>query len=409
MRTTKVQFDNNEGVELSGSLELPIERKPRFFALFAHCFTCGKDLRSARNLSLALTQEGIAVLRFDFTGLGQSEGDFADTNFSSNTSDLMAAAAYLAEHHEPPALAVGHSLGGTAVLRVSAELKSVKVVASIGAPYQPDHVLNLFDEDLDTIISEGAATVNIGGRPFTIKSQFVKDLRDRNMDQVLQAEDMRGKSVLIMHSPQDQIVEVKNARKIYEAARHPKSFVSLDGADHLLSRKEDATYAGRVIAAWAARYLDDTREQGESEEMLMARISDGPLVTEILAGKHHMLADEPKSVGGENLGPNPYEYVAAGLGACTAMTLRMYADRKKWQLKEVKVHLNYDNKYHDDARNCEEASQRMGKFDRIIEITGELDDQQRSRLLEIANKCPVHKSLDNGVRVETSLRKPESD
>lgn len=409
MRTTKVQFENKEGVELSGSLELPMDRKPRFYAIFAHCFTCGKDLRSARNLSLALTQEGIAVLRFDFTGLGQSGGDFSETNFSSNTSDLLAAADWLTEHYEAPSLMVGHSLGGTAVLKVSAQLESVKAVASLGAPYQPDHVLNLFEEDLETILSEGSAKVDIGGRPFRIKSQFIEDLRNRNMDKVLQGDGMRGKSILIMHSPQDQIVEVKNARKIYEAARHPKSFISLDGADHLLSRREDATYTGRVIAAWATRYLSQTEAEEQSEEMIMARIAEGPFVTEILAGKHHMLADEPKSVGGENLGPNPYEFVAAGLGACTAMTLRMYADRKEWPLKEVKVHLNYDNDYHDDARKCEEDSKRMGKFERIIELSGDLDEKQRKRLLEIANKCPVHKTLDNGVHIETELRSPGED
>lgn len=404
MRSKRVQFDNDQGVQLSGTLEFPIERKPRYYAIFAHCFTCGKDLRSARNLSLALTQRGFAVLRFDFTGLGQSEGDFEDTNFSSNTDDLKSAAAFMAEHYRSPGLLVGHSLGGTAVLKAASELESVKAIATIGAPFEPGHALNLIEEDLDAIKKEGSAKVNIGGRPFKIKSQFVEDLENRAIGKVLQGDGMRGKSLLVMHSPQDQIVAVKNARSIYEGARHPKSFISLDGADHLLSDPDDSAYAGGVIAAWAARYLNQNTNAESSEEMVMARLGEGPFLTEILAGSHHLFADEPKNVGGGDLGPTPYELVAAGLGACTAMTLKMYADRKKWPLGEVKVHLNYDNKYLLDAQNCEEPDERLGKFDRFLELEGDLDDDQRNRLLEIANKCPVHKTLEKGVHVKTELR-----
>lgn len=404
MRSKKLEFRNADGHLLSGRLELPMDRKPRHYALFAHCFTCGKDLRAARNLSLALTQEGFAVLRFDFTGLGQSGGDFSDTNFSSNVSDLVAAAEFLQSEYEPPALLVGHSLGGTAVIRAAAQLQSVKAVASIGAPFQPDHVLKLIEEDMDKIEKDGTATVDIAGRKFNIKSQFIKDLQNRAMEEVLGSKAMRGKSVLILHSPQDRVVEVENARHIYEAARHPKSFISLDGADHLLSDPEDSQYTGGVIAAWAGRYLKFEESETRSEEMVMARIDEGPFLTEILAGEHHMLADEPRDIGGDNLGPTPYELVAAGLGACTAMTLKMYADRKKWPLAEVRVHLNYENKYVEDARNCE-SDQRIGRFTRTLEIAGDLDDKQRQRLLEIANKCPIHKTLKNGVHVSTELKK----
>lgn len=404
MKSREVAFENEDGVVLRGTMELPLESQPKFYALFAHCFTCGKDLRVARNLSLSLTQEGIAVLRFDFTGLGESDGDFADSNFSANTRDLLAAADFLKEHYQSPSLLIGHSLGGTASLQVAAELDSVKALATIGAPYNPDHVLNLLKDDLETLKEDGEATVDIGGRNFRIRQQFVEDLRNRVREQSLRNEAMRGKSLLIMHSPQDAIVEISNARKIYEEARHPKSFVSLDGANHLLTAREDSIYAGKVIATWAGRYISVSQETSESEEMVMARIDEGPFLTEILAGEHHMLADEPESVGGDDLGPNPYQFLAAGLGACTAMTLRMYADRKKWPLTEVKVHLNYDNDYEDHARNCENMEKRMGRFERMLEIKGDLEQSQVDKLVEIANKCPVHKTMEKGVSVETSLR-----
>ncbi len=404
MRTKDVSFKNAEGIVLSGKMEFPVDRKPRYYALFAHCFTCGKDLRAARNLSLALTQSGFAVLRFDFTGLGESDGEFENTNFTSNAEDLKSACAFMAENYESPGLLVGHSLGGTAALQVASTLQSVKAVASIGAPFDPDHVLNLFAEHLDSIHEGGAVKINIGGRPFKIKRQFIKDVENGEINKSLNSDAMRGKSVLVLHSPQDQTVEIENAEKIYTSARHPKSYISLDGADHLLSSKDDSLYVGKVIAAWAGRYLNKSHVEDSSEEMVMARIDEGPFVTQILAGSHHMLADEPKKVGGDNLGPTPYEFLAAGLGACTAMTLKMYADRKKWSLDEVSVHLNYENKYIDDAQNCEEDDQRIGRFKRLLEISGDLDDNQRSKLLEIANKCPVHKTLERGVHVHTKMK-----
>ncbi|MDZ7848368.1 MAG: bifunctional alpha/beta hydrolase/OsmC family protein [Owenweeksia sp.] len=265
--------------------------------------------------------------------------------------------------------------------------------------------LSLLSEDIEKIKKEGKATVNLAGREFKIKSQFVKDLQDTGLKSILAGDGMRGKSILVMHSPQDELVEVSNARHIYQSARHPKSFISLDGANHLMTNKNDSIYAGQVIAAWAVRYLGQSEESIQSEEQVMVRLNDGPFLSEILAGSHHMLADEPAADGGSNLGPTPYEYVASGLGACTAMTIKLYTDRKEWPLEEVKVHLNYDSNYREDCENCEDEDLRLGKFERIIELKGDLDDKQQKRILQIANKCPVHKTLTKGVHIESRIKK----
>ncbi len=404
MKAERVYFKNKEGDRLTGILELPLDSRVTHFAIFAHCFTCSKDLKAARNITLALSQKGFGVLRFDFTGLGESEGEFEDTNFTSNVNDISAAADFLAENYERPQLLVGHSLGGTAVLMAGSQMDSVKAIATIGAPCEPDHVLKLLKQDIDEIRKQGKATVTLAGRDFSIQSQFVEDLEAQGMQRIL--EDMRGKSLLVMHSPQDETVELIDARAIYEAAHHPKSFVSLDGADHLLSDRKDSLYAGDLIACWVQRYLPEF-EEGEtpkSEEQVMARLTEGPFLTQILAGHHHLLADEPLEVGGQDLGPSPYELLTAGLGACTAMTIKMYTDRKKWKLDEVVVHLNFDNDYLEDCENCEKEERKIGRFERIIEIKGDLDDQQKERVLSIANKCPVHKTLEQGVTIETRLR-----
>lgn len=399
MKKKKIKFKNKQGQELDAELDLPASKGPHNYVIFAHCFTCNKQFKSVKEISRGLTSEGFGVLKFDFTGLGMSEGEFEETNFSSNIDDLKSAAEYLSENYEAPTLLVGHSLGGAAALKAGSELESIKAIATIGAPFDPEHVAHLFEDKLDEIKESGEAEVHLAGRPFTIKKQFIEDISAQKVKGRLK--DMR-KSLLIMHSPQDEIVNIENARELYENAIHPKSFISLDGADHLLSNAKDARYAGRVIANWASRYLDipetDVKLETDKEVVVELRKED-KFTTEVQAGIHHFLADEPKDVGGENLGPTPYELLNAGLGSCTAMTLHMYARRKGWPLEKVFVHLSHSKKHKDD---CEEGS-KLDEFKREIEIEGDLDDKQIKRLVEIANKCPVHETLTKGVTVTTEL------
>lgn len=403
MKNLKVKFSNNLGMELSARLELPI-RNPHNYAIFAHCFTCTKNLTAIRNIVRALTEAGFGVLSFDFTGLGESEGDFAETNFSSNVDDIVAAADYLKQSYQSPTLLIGHSLGGAAVIFAASKIESVRAVATIGAPAEPSHVQHLIQSAISTIAKEGKAEVSIGGRNFTIKKQFIEDMEKHQLTEVLKA--MR-KSILILHSPQDTTVDVCNAATIFAAAHHPKSFVSLDGADHLLLNKEDSIYVGRVISSWAARYLHVAEPEGLSTEFqTVVQISDksNKFLTNIQTGRHNLLADEPEEVGGEDLGPSPYQLLTAALGACTAMTLRMYADRKGWDLREVKVHVNHDKRHSEDCVDCEKASSKLDHFDRILEIDSDLDENQRNKLLEIANKCPVHRTLESDVIIKTTLK-----
>jgi len=404
MRTKKVEFQNALGYELSARLEMPADRHPYAYAIFAHVFTGNKNLSATRHISRALTLSGIAVLRFDFTGLGESEGDFADTNFTSNVEDIIAAAKFLEDHYQAPSILVGHSLGGAAVIFAASQLFSVRAVATIGAPSQPEHVSHLLEQSIEDIQTEGKANVNIGGRKFTIKKQFLDDLKSKNMFTIL-----RGlrKALLVMHSPQDQVVEIDNAAEIYKAAFHPKSFISLDGADHMLTNKKTAVYAGKIIANWVSRYVDiPERTTLRTDQQVVARIDDEPgFTTEIKADIHSLIADEPEAVGGNDFGPDPYELVASSLGACTAMTLKMYAARKKWDLQEVTVHLNHAKKYTADCSDCEKKSSRIDHFDRLIELKGDLDEAQKKRLLEIADRCPVHRTLHQEVNITTTLYK----
>lgn len=402
MPSKKIVFQNQEGENLSARLELPVNQLPHTYALFAHCFTCSKNLSAIRHISRALNMEGIAVLRFDFTGLGQSEGEFADTNFSSNIGDIIAAANYLQEHYSAPSILIGHSLGGAAVINAGRQLDVVKAVATIGAPFEPAHVSHIFGADLEKIESEGLAEVNIGGRPFKIKKQFLDDIQEKN--QVDHIKNLR-KALLIMHSPQDRTVEVDNAAKIYKAAMHPKSFVSLDGADHLLSRKEDSLYVGELIATWAKRYLNlKEKEALQREKSVAVRLGAEGFTTDIMARQHSLTADEPESVGGNDFGPSPYELLSASLGACTAMTMHMYARRKKWDLQEVRVHLDHYKDYAADMENVEDKKSRIDHFERLIEMEGDLDEAQKKRLLEIADRCPVHRTLHGDVKVITQLK-----
>ncbi len=402
MPSRKVQFTNQRGLTLSGKLDLPLLKEPYPFAIIAHVFTGNKNLKAIRHITRALNLNGIAVLRFDFTGLGQSEGRFEDTNFSSNVEDIMAAAHFLSENYTAPSLIIGQSLGGAASIFSAKALDSVKAVATIGAPSEPEHVMHLLSGSLKQIETEGFSEVSIDGRKFTIKKQFIDDLRAQDMDEIL---DQLNKAILVLHSPQDFIVEIENAAKIYRKAKHPKSFVTLDGADHMLTNKEDAFYTGTVIASWAARYIErPVKENLSTEKQVVARLDETNYTTEILAGRHGLLADESEDLGGNDFGPSPYELLNASLGACTAMTLRMYAQRKNWDLQEVKVHLSFDRSYFDDCTGCEDDAKRLDHFDRVIELKGDLTQEQKQRLLEIAERCPVHKTLSSETRFSTIIK-----
>jgi len=418
LNSTRITFPNGRGQELAARLELPVNQHPQAFVIFAHCFTCSSSLGVVRNISRELNMQGYGVLRFDFTGLGNSEGDFVDTNFTTNISDLVAAGEWLTRHHESPALLVGHSLGGAAVLCAATMIDSVKVVATIGAPYAPEHVSAHFAEELDTIREQGYATVDIGGRPFQIAQQFLDDLKDQKLDEHIEEMDA---ALLIMHSPQDRTVNIDEAAKIYTAARHPKSFISLDGADHLLTDPDDAHYAGQVIAGWSARYITARRHPANgkaaspdgspasgpirSEKEVAVRLDEEEgFTTEVMVRHHHLTADEPKEVGGNDFGPGPYELVSAGLGACTAMTIQMYARRKKWPLTSVEVHIDHAKDYATDMADVGKKPTKIDKFDRVVVLAGNLSEEQKVRLMEIADRCPVHRTLHEKVEVVTSLQ-----
>jgi len=403
MKYKNVRFTNANGFELGARIEFPPDQRPHTFAIFAHCFTCTKNLPAVRFISRALVREGIALLRFDFTGLGESEGDFADTNFSTNLKDIYAAADFLTQNYRAPELLVGHSLGGAAMLHAACEIESVQAVATIGAPFNPIHIHHLFSGHLEEIESNGVAEVSIGGRPFKVKKQFLDDLQKHSPFEKLRK---LRKAILVMHSPQDEVVEIENAAKIYQAAFHPKSFISLDGADHLLSRKEDALYAGEMIACWAKKYIHIPEKRAlRPEKQVAVRLNrEDVFTTEVVMGNHHLTADEPESVGGNDFGPSPYDLLTAALGTCTAMTLHMYARRKKWDLEEVTVHLEHYKDYATDFKEPEAGKSKIDHFERLIELTGNLDENQRQRLLEIANKCPVHRTLHSEVKVVTRLK-----
>jgi uncharacterized OsmC-like protein/pimeloyl-ACP methyl ester carboxylesterase len=405
MKTTRLTIQNRDNITISARLEQPNDQYPIAYAIFAHCFTCSKSLRAVNAISRSLTSKGIAVLRFDFTGLGESEGDFAETNFSSNISDLLDVSAFLGKEYQAPSILIGHSLGGSAVLMAAKYLDNVTAVATIGSPSEPVHVSDQFGYKIEEIRGEGIAKVTLAGREFTIKKQFLDDLENTNL-----LETVRGlkKAILVMHSPHDKTVGIRNAEQIYKAAFHPKSFVSLDNADHLLmNNKEDAVYVGEVIATWAKRYIELPKESKLRTSQAVVVKTEETFTTEISTGTHSLTADEPESVGGNDFGPSPYELLLASLGACTGMTLRMYANRKKWDLKSVKVHLSHKKDYIEACEECVSDNAKKGKidvFDRVIELEGNLDDKQKARLLNIADKCPVHRTLHGEVEVNTVLK-----
>ena len=403
MSFQRLRFTNAQGQHLGARLDLPIDGKPRAYALFAHCFTCTKNLKAVGHISNALTSEGFAVLRFDFTGLGESEGDFADTNFSTNVDDLVSAADFLRDEHTAPALLIGHSLGGAAVLHAAHRIAECRAVATIGAPAEPGHVKRLLQCSLEEIEQTGEARVLLEGRPFVIKKQFLDDLDKTNMEHILRT---LRRALIVFHSPIDATVGIDNAGKIFTAAKHPKSFVSLDKADHLLSKQRDARYLGTVLAAWAASQIEAAPEPdyGLEGARVLARIEEG-YRTEIRTGQHTLLADEPIRLGGTDTGPNPYEYLLAALGACSAITMRMYANHKGFPMEAVNVRLFHEKVHAKDCEDCESESGKVDIIDRELEIIGsELNAEQRQRIREIADKCPVHRTLHSEVIIRTTVK-----
>jgi putative redox protein len=410
MKQQKVTFPNADGNNLAAILNLPEDEKPIAFALFAHCFTCTKNIAAAANIARALSRQRIAVLRFDFTGLGESMGEFAETTFSSQISDLAAAARFLEENHEGPKILVGHSLGGTAVLHAAAKITSTKAVVTIAAPCHPGHIAGLLEDSREDIERDGEATVLIAGRPFTIRKEFIDDIEAQNPREVIRRLDA---ALLVMHSPRDRIVGIDNAADIYEAARHPKSFISLDPADHLLSRKEDSRYAGDMIAAWSRRYLEIYEKEAvpfpeATDNRVIVRTGTEGFRTEMFARGQALVADEPESLGGTGQGPTPYDYLLAALGSCTSMTVQMYARRKKWPLQAAVVRLDHRKIHAEDCAHCEEPGRRIDRFERELDLIGPLSEEQRQRLLEIAEKCPVHRTLKAEPVIETRLRDKSS-
>ncbi len=402
MHSKKVEFDNQSGQKLSGILDRP-DSVTVGYALFAHCFTCSKNLKAASNIAQALNAAGIAVLRFDFTGLGQSEGEFADTNFSSNVADLLAAADYLAREHAAPAILVGHSLGGTAILQAAAQIDSAVAVATIASPSEPTHVTSMLAGSEEDLRERGEATISLGGRPFLMRKQFLDDLERQNVSSSIGS---LRKALLIMHAPLDDIVQIDNASSLFAAAKHPKSFISLDKADHLLSQPEDSRYAGRVLAAWASRYLTTaaaTDELQATDGEVISRTKVGGFRTDVRLGEHNLVADEPVSVGGTNLGPTPYDLLSAALATCTSMTLRMYADRKKIDLTSATVRVEHSKIHADDCVDCETTDGKVDEFRRTIALEGDLTETQRNRMLEIADRCPVHRTLHSETKVRSTL------
>ena len=402
MKTQRLTFEGASGAQLSGRLEMPVG-EPIAYALFAHCFTCSKNYRAVVNISRALARSGLSVLRFDFTGLGESEGEFSETTFSSNIEDLVAAAEFLARGWERPSILIGHSLGGAAVIRAAGRLPSVEAVVTINSPADPEQVKRHLSSSLAQIEESGHAEVTLAGRPFTIKREFLEDVSRQNMTRAL--EELEA-ALLVFHSPDDEVVDFENAERIFATARSTKTFITLQGADHLLTRPADSEYVGSVVAAWAARYLGATETvtgRGEArrptEGEAVVRTGRTHYHTEVLVGRHRLISDEPEEAGGADTGPEPFGLLMSSLGACTTITLRMYADRKEWPLEEVGVRLTH----RELAAGGDEADTRIHEISQRVELVGDLDTEQRERLLEIAHRCPVHLALEAGIRAPIEL------
>jgi putative redox protein len=403
MPTERFQFEGEGGHQLAAALDLP-DGEPRAYALFAHCFTCGKDVLAARRISTALAAKGIAVLRFDFTGLGASEGEFENATFSSNAADLVRAANHLRATRQAPALLIGHSLGGAAILAAANKIPEAKAVVTIAAPSDPAQVTGLFEDELADIRKQGKLEVRLAGRPFTITREFLDDINEHGL---MARVTLLRKALLVMHAPTDDIVGVDNATRIFISAKHPKSFVSLAGADHLLSNKRDATYVADVISAWAERYIDPafTAEipapEAGPREVVVRETRAGKFQQTVSVGPHRLTADEPVAAGGTDSGPGPYDFLLTALGACTSMTLRLYADRKALPLDRVTVTLKHSKIHAEDCAECETKAGQIDQLERVIAMEGALDADQRAKLMEIADKCPVHRTLTSEIRIVT--------
>ncbi|WP_019447196.1 alpha/beta fold hydrolase [Cupriavidus sp. BIS7] len=403
MSSERIEIPGSQGGQLSGRLELP-DGPVRASALFAHCFTCGKDSLAATRIARALNAHGIAVLRFDFTGIGASEGDFASTNFSSNLADLVAVAAYMRSRGMAPMLLIGHSLGGAAVLGMARQVPEVRAVVTIAAPSDPRHVLGLLGDDVERIRAEGELDVKLAGRPFRMTRQFVDDVSDHSLSHEIAN---LNRPLLVLQSPTDDTVGVENGLAIFGAAAQPKSYVALEGADHLLQNRVAAAYAAEMIAAWSQHYLP-VQEEAEAAPSLDPGVVEvqerhkGRYQQTIRVGQHELVGDEPTSVGGDDAGPNPYEFLLAALGACTSMTLRMYAERKALPLEHVSVQLRHEKVHARDCADCEDKGALIDRMERRISLGGPLSAEQREALLAIANKCPVHRTLESAVRIDTS-------
>jgi len=403
-KTQRFTFPGSNGNELAARLDLP-SGPPRAYALFAHCFTCTKDILAASRIADGLTGKGIGVLRFDFTGLGGSDGEFSNTNFSSNVDDLIAAADHMRENLAAPQILIGHSLGGAAVLMAAGKMKEVRAVATIAAPADPAHVAHTFQSFVEEIETTGTADVLLGGRPFQIQKQFIEDIRSQNLEAAVAK---LHKALLILHAPGDEIVGIENAAQLFQAAKHPKSFITLDGADHLLSRSADAKYAAEIIATWAGRYIDvvdSPKPKAIPGTVIVAETTAGKFTNTIVTGSGHVIvADEPESVGGDDTGATPYDLLLSSLGACKTMTMRMYAERKGYALEHAEVHLSHDKIY---AKDCESCETKTGKIDQIkteITLTGDLSDEERQKVFEIAERCPVHRTITSEIIIEAKLK-----
>ena len=404
MKSQKLKITNRKGLTLNAQLELPANQKPNYYAIFAHCFTCSSSLSAVRHVSRSLTQDGFAVVRFDFTGLGRSEGKFADSHFSANVDDLLDVHAYMTENYDAPSLLVGHSLGGAAVLVAASKLEAVKAVATVGAPATVTHVKHLFSHGIDEIEEKGETEVNIGGRPFKINRDFVEEFDKTDLPAIVKS---LRKPLLIMHSPFDKIVGIENAEQLYKTAFHPKSFVTLDNADHLLTQEKDSQYVGEVIGTWAKRYFpkeENTMLSTEGEQLVgHLNIIEDNFTTSIQTKNHTLIADEPESIGGSDFGPSPYEYLNAGLAACTVMTLKMYAERKQWDLREVFVYISHSRKHSDDLQVDVDKPKYLDHISKKLKFVGNLDATQIERLKEISSRCPVHRTLESEVIFETQI------
>jgi uncharacterized OsmC-like protein/pimeloyl-ACP methyl ester carboxylesterase len=398
--TERFQFTGEGGHQLAAALDTP-DGPVQAYALFAHCFTCGKDVLAAKRIATALAAKGIAVLRFDFTGLGASEGEFANSTFSSNVADLVRAADHLRETRAAPSLLIGHSLGGAAILAAAGRIPEARAIATIAAPSDPAHVTHLFKDKIEDIRTQGKLEVQLAGRPFHITREFLDDIAEHNL--MAQVANLH-KALLVMHSPTDDTVGIDNATKLFVAAKHPKSFVSLAGSDHLLSGKRDAAYVADVIAAWAERYVEPIAAEPAGDALrnvVVRETRNSKFQQTVTIGPHRMLADEPVAAGGQDSGPSPYDFLLAGLGACTSMTMRLYADRKSLPLDRVTVALKHGKIYAKDCAECDTQEGMLDQIERVISIDGALDADQRQRLMEIADKCPVHRTLKSEIRIVT--------